>query len=240
MSFDPENKPDKAQLYQVLKSVAKLSYGDTVDLVIDRAVGQPVPHGTDWQRNYRSGAYDSVIAQITHRWVEKHHFALAHEVSPDIFPNTPERQWRKILDERADESRLRLVLVPSTFGVVQRESQLEKVKQVIKLGQRFCFELDSDSDGYAIALQGRGDHWNVIDLGVEGEAVGAIKQGMNRLPQLPNDQIDPIWEESDEGVTDFVLVTAATNRMPTEVSNLIKWINETESQLHCETVVLLR
>lgn len=117
MSFDAENKADKAQLYQALKAIAKLTYGDTVDLVIDRAMGQPIPHGDNWQCNYRRGEYDSTIAQITHRWVEKHHFKLAHEVAPDIFPNTPARQWRAILNERADETHLSLVLVPSTLGV---------------------------------------------------------------------------------------------------------------------------
>ncbi|MDO6591499.1 hypothetical protein DS901_09040 [Loktanella sp. D2R18] len=154
LSFDPENTDDKAQLYQALKAIAKLSYGDTVELLIDRAVGQPIPRGLGSTRNLRRGTYDSIVAQITHRWIEKHHFTLAHEVSPDIFPNTPARQWRKILDERTDEGRLSLVLVPSTLSVVQRESQLEKVKQVIKLGQRFCLELDSSNHGHAIGVGG--------------------------------------------------------------------------------------
>lgn len=240
MPFDPASKDDKAQLYRVLKAIAKLSYGDTVDLLIDSAVGQPVPHGDNWQRNYRRGEYDSVIAQTTHRWVEKHHFTLAHEVSPDIFPNTPTRQWRKILDERATSDGFNLVLVPSTFGVVQRDSQLEKVEQIIKLGQRFCFELDSHIDGYAIALQGRGDQWDVIGLGHEGEAVASVTVGRNRLPQLPNGQLDPISESSDEGITDFVMVVATNDQIPLETERLIPWVHNNGSNIYRRAVQLMR
>lgn len=237
MAFDPSTKADKAQLYQALKAIAKLSYDDTVDLVIDRAIGHAIPHGDNWQRNYRRGEYDATIAQIVHRWVEKHYFTVAHEVAADIFPNTPARQWRKILDKRTDDSRLNLVLVQSSLGVVQRESQFEAVKQVIKLGQRFCLELDSDIDGYAVALQGRGDQWNVIPLGLDGkQAVGAIKFGINRLPQLPNGQLDPIWEDSDEGITDFVVISAKADKIPLEIERQIKWVFDYDCAIYRSTI----
>lgn len=241
MPFDPTSKDDKAQLYQALKAIAKLTYGDTVDFVIDRAIGQPVPHGDNWQRNYRRGEYNSTIAQITYRWIEKHHFVVAHEIAPDIFPNTAARQWRAILNERADDTRLKLVLVPSTLGVIQRDSQLKAVDQVIKHGQRFCFELDSDNDGYAIALKGHGDRWEMIPLGMDGKsAVGQLQKGINRLPQDLQGNIDPISEDSDEGISDFVIITAATNRIPVEISHLIKWANENECALNRRVVRLDR
>ena len=240
MSFDAENKEDKAQLYQVLKAVAKLAYGDTVELVIDRAVGQPIPRGLGATRNLRRGEYDSLVAQITHRWVEKFHFTLAHEVAPDLFPNTPVRQWRKILNERAGETGFNLVLVPSTFGALQRESEMEKAEQVIKLGQKFCLKLESNIDCHAIALQGRGDHWNVIGLGDHKTASAVIQTGINHLPQLSNGQLDPLCENSDEGITDFVMITAATDRIPLEVERLIKWVNENECNIHLKVVKLER
>ena len=214
MPFDPTNKADKAQLYQVLKAIAKLGYGDTVDLLIDRAVGQPVPHGDNWQRNYRRGEYDSVIAQITHRWVETNHFTLAHEVAPDIFPNTPARQWRRVLDERADETKLRLMIVKPAFGIAKRKSQLGEVDQIIKWGQFFCLELDSEVEGYAVALQSQGEEWGVIPLGPNGKGTaGPIQQGVNYLPQDSEGNLDPLEEDSDEGLTDFVVITAKTDRI---------------------------
>lgn len=240
MSFDPTSKKDKAQLYQVLKTIAKLSYGDTVDLLIDKAVGQPVPHGDNWQRNYRRGEYDSAIAQIIYRWVEKHHFADAHQVAPDIFPDTPERQWGKILDERATPDGFKLELVTDGFGVVQRRSRLQEVQQVIKWGQSFCLTLNAASDGYALALQGRGDHWDVIELGENGSATVPIQQGINHLPKDANGEIDPLSENSDEGITDFVMIVAATDRIPQEVARLIILVNESECEVFRKVVCLKR
>ena len=241
MTFDPTSKDDKKQLYKVLKAVARLNYGDTIDLVIDRAIGQPIPHGPTWQRNYRRGEYDSVIAQITHRWVEKHHFTHAHKVGPDIFPDTPARQWRKILDKRADETHLRLMLVRSSFGIAKRKSQLDKVDQIIKWGQLFCLELDSETDCYAIAFQSRGDDWGVLSLGANGkDASGSIQKGINRLPQDNDGNLDPFEEDSDEGLTDFVVVTAKTDRIPMEIDRLIKWVNENECNIYRQTIRLTR
>jgi len=209
MTFDPTSKDDKKQLYKVLKAVARLNYGDTIDLVIDRAIGQPIPHGPTWQRNYRRGEYDSVIAQITHRWVEKHHFTL--------------------------------MLVRSSFGIAKRKSQLDKVDQIIKWGQLFCLELDSETDCYAIAFQSRGDDWGVLSLGANGkDASGSIQKGINRLPQDNDGNLDPFEEDSDEGLTDFVVVTAKTDRIPMEIDRLIKWVNENECNIYRQTIRLTR
>ncbi|WP_093996433.1 hypothetical protein [Octadecabacter ascidiaceicola] len=124
--------------------------------------------------------------------------------------------------------------------MVQRESQLEKVDQVIRFGQRFSLELNSSTDGHTIAFQGRGDQWNVVGLGDHETASTSIRAGINRLPQMPNGQIDPIWEENDEGITDFVMITAATDRIPLEVERLIKWVNENECNVHRKVVRLER
>jgi len=192
MTFDPTSKDDKKQLYKVLKAVARLNYGDTIDLVIDRAIGQPIPHGPTWQRNYRRGEYDSVIAQITH-------------------------------------------------GIAKRKSQLDKVDQIIKWGQLFCLELDSETDCYAIAFQSRGDDWGVLSLGANGkDASGSIQKGINRLPQDNDGNLDPFEEDSDEGLTDFVVVTAKTDRIPMEIDRLIKWVNENECNIYRQTIRLTR
>lgn len=236
MTFDPKSKSDKARLYPVLKALAGFDPRKTPEIIMDDAVGYPIPHGKDYTRNMRRGEINSTVAQIVHRWIEKHHFKLAHEISPEIFPDTPARRWRKILDDRATTESLSLLLVKSELGVVQRESQLERVQQVIKLGQRFCFELDSGAEGHALALQGRGDHWHVIEMGQDGDAVTGIQYGMNRLPRLANGKLDLIWEDSDEGITDFVLITTVTNRIPLDIDRLIRWVAENGCNIHWATV----
>ncbi|WJY21576.1 hypothetical protein QTA57_17915 [Fontisubflavum oceani] len=177
MSFDPKNKEHKAKLYPVLKALADLDPRKTPELIIDDAVGYPIARGTDYARNMRRGEINATFAKLTYDWLEMHHFDLAHRISPEIFPETVEQRWQRVLDERAVEGRLKLVLVPRTMGIVERESELRPVATTIRLGQRFCFELDCETEGYAIAIQGVRGQWHAITLGSKGDFGQAVKPG---------------------------------------------------------------
>lgn len=232
MAFDPKSKEHKAKLYPVLKALADLEPGKTPEMIMDQAVGYPIARGKDYTRNMRRGDINSTFAELTHQWLAKHHFDLAHRLSPEIFPETPNQRWQTILEERAQPDCLKLVLVPASMGIVERESQLKPVDKTIRLGERFGLELDSETDGYAISLQCVRGKWHNIPLGPDGETSLAIQAGINRLPQKEGCKLDPLSENQDEGQHAFVLVVAQTEDIPTGISNLITWVHDTPCDLH--------
>ena len=232
MSFDPKNKADKAKLYPVMKALADLDPRKTPELLMDDAVGYPVARGQDYVRNMRRGEIAATYAALIHQWLLEYHFDLAHRLAPEIFPETPEHRWQAILDERAISGRLRLVLVPLTMGIVERESQLKPADTTIRLGERFCFELDSETEGYAIAFQAVRGQWHNIPLGANGETNARIRSGQNRLPKRSDGQIDPLTENHDEGMHEFVLITAPIDDIPTSIQSLNTWVGDRSNTLH--------
>lgn len=232
MSFDPKKKTDKAQLYPVLKALADLDPRKTPELVMDEAVGYAVARGQDYVRNMRRGDISTAYAELIHQWLIEHHFDLAHRLSPDIFPEIPEQRWQAILDERARSDCFRLVLVPKTMGIVERESQLRPADITLRLGERFCFELESETEGHAVALQSVRGQWHNIPLGPEGGASATVQTGQNHLPTMPDEYLDPLTENHDEGLHEFVLVTAPTDDIPTDIKSLVTWVFEHLCDLH--------
>lgn len=233
MSFDPTNASHKAQLYPILKALADLDPRKTPELIMDDAVGYPIPHGKDYARNMRKGQIDKTFARLTYQWLMQYHFDLAHRISPQIFPDTPTKRWRQYLDEHAIKGHLTIQLVPSTMGIVQRDSALQTADDTLKLGQRFCLQLDSAVNDHAIALQGINDRWGVLELAPDRSAVAIIQQGINRLPRLSSGQIDPLSENGPEGLHEFVIVSALTRDIPTAVDQLIIWVHgDVERHLH--------
>ncbi|WP_208347482.1 hypothetical protein [Pseudaestuariivita rosea] len=199
---------------------------------MDEAVGYAIARGQDYTRNMRRGDINSTFADLTYHWLMEHHFDLAHRISPEIFPETPEQRWQAILDKRAITDRFRLVLVPQSLGIVQRKSQLKPAGTTLRLGQRFCFELDSEIEGYAVALQGVRGQWHSIPLGSDGSVIAPLKRGINQLPRTTDGTLDPLSENDDEGQHEFVLVTAQTQDIPSDIKNLITWVNDVSLQLH--------
>ncbi|KPD12642.1 hypothetical protein [Phaeobacter sp. 11ANDIMAR09] len=236
MSFDPKNKADKAKLYPVLKALADLDPRKTPELIMDDAVGYPVARGQDYVRNMRRGEIAVTYATLIHQWLTEHHFELARRLAPEIFPETPEQRWQAIVDERAISDRFRLVLVLVTMGIVERESHLKPADTIIRLGERFCFELDGEADGYAIAMQSVRGQWHNIPLGPNGRISAPIQSGQNRLPIMQDGKLDPLRENNDEGVHEFILITAQTADFPSSLTNLISWAADSQCKLHRVTV----
>ena len=162
MTFDPKNKADKAQLYPVLKALADLDPRKTPELIMDDAVGYPIARGTDDTRNMRRGEINATFAKLTYAWLERHHFDLAHRISPEIFPQTVEQRWQATLDAGARTTGLRIVPAKTAFGIVQRGEDIANAETSLKLGQSFLLELTNPADGHATALQRSRNQWNPI------------------------------------------------------------------------------
>lgn len=118
------------------------------------------------------------------------------------------------------------------MGIVERESRLKPVDTIIRLGERFCFELESESEGHAIAFQAVRGQWHNIPLGSNGEVSTPIEFGQNHLPKKPEGKIDPLAENHDEGMHEFVMITAPTDDIPTNPKSLNTWIADRPNTLH--------
>lgn len=235
MSFDPKNKAHKAKLYPVLKALADLDPRKTPELIMDDAVGYPVARGQDYVRNMRRGEIAATYAALIHQWLLEHHFDLSHRLAPEIFPETPEQRWQAIIDERAISYRFRLVLVPLTMGIVERESQLKPADTTIRLGERFCFELDSEIDGYAFAFQNVRCQWHNIPLGEQGKIGFPIESGQNRFPKTQDGQLDPLIEQHDIGAHTFILIVSEASDVPSKISHLETWVKAFKCSIHRAT-----
>jgi len=228
MSFDASNKSHKKQLYPIIKELADLSPHQSPELVIDQALGQPLARGKDYLSNVRKSDYAKSIASLRYTWLRNHHFDRAHRLAPDIFPETPAMRWRQIIDERAIEGALRIIPTKRDMGLVERADAVDPSMPTLKLGQRFHFELDSETSGTAIALQGLGDQWVAFPLIEDGTHALSITEGKNILPQKHNGSPDPIVENRDPGQHDFVLIVSKSETPPLTIEHQITWVNEKE------------
>ena len=224
----------------MLKALADLDPRKTPELIMDDAVGYPVARGQDYVRNMRRGEIAATYAALIHQWLLEHHFDLAHRLAPEIFPETPEQRWQTIVSEQAISDRFRFVLVPLTMGIVERESQLKPVDTTIRLGERFCFELDSEVEGYAVAFQAVRGQWHNIPLGPNGEVCALVQSGQNHLPKTPDGQVDPLTENHDEGMHEFVLITAPNDDIPTSIQSLNAWTSDNPNTLHHIAVLFVK
>ena len=240
MTFDPKNKADKAKLYPVLRALSDIDPRKTPELLMDEAVGYPVARGQDYVRNMRRGEIAAIYAALIHQWLLEHHFDLAHRLAPEIFPKTPEQRWQAIVDEKAISDRFRLVLVPLTVGIVERESQLKPADTTIRLGERFCFELDSEVEGSAVAFQAVRGQWHNIPLDANGETNARIQSGQNHLPKKTDGKLDPLTECDDEGLHQFVMISAPTDDIPTNIQSLNTWVADNPTFLHRITVQFVK
>lgn len=231
MSFDPKNKDHKAQLYRAVVAAAELA-NERFDTFLQTPFNPPWALAPNYRRNLQRGDYSAIRAQVLYDFLRDHHFAAAHREAPDIFPHTPAMRWQEILDERASEDSLKLVLVENSFGVVERTSKLRAVNTTIKLGQAFCLELTSDTGGHAIALQGLRGKWYAVEIGPDCEVVLPVQAGQTLLPQNENGHPDPISENNDLGEHEFVMVTSEVATIPMTVGRLVTWVGEVKCALH--------
>ena len=119
------------------------------------------------------------------------------------------------------------------MGVVQRASAVDATETTLKLGQRFYLELTSEVAGHAIALRGIRDQWHGIPLGCDGVMGAEVKVGVNVLPQAENGLPDPLVEQHDLGVHEFVVVVGAkSGEFPMEASKLVEWVLRSKCMIH--------
>ena len=182
-------KTDRAALYHVARAVADTT-NLSVEAIMEQAFGHKLMVGTDYLSNFRSGAIGRPKAKLIHAWIAEHHADTAHAVDSRLFPKSHTNAWADYLKNYAITGKLSLVRFDRSMGLVQRKRNQPDPDIVLKLGEEFCFHLDSDIKGHAVAFQMYQGILHPLPLGLEGEILTTIQQGEQFLPLDENGNPD--------------------------------------------------
>jgi hypothetical protein len=120
---------------------------------MDAALGRKALMGTDYMSTFRRGKIRKSYAKLIHGWIAGNCIEIANNIAPNLFPRPHTDAWTLYLAEHAIHGKLRIARFGrNTMGLVQRKKDLPKPDEVLKLGEEFCFHLDSDIEGYAVAF----------------------------------------------------------------------------------------
>ncbi len=196
----------RKQLYVATRAVADAG-NTTVEEIMDAALGRKALMGTDYLSTFRRGKIRKSYAKLIHGWIAENHIEIANGIAPELFPLPHTDAWDQYLAEHAIHGKLRIARFGrQSMGLVQRKKDQPKPDEVLKLGEEFCFHLDSDIDGYAVAFQEYKGVMHPLPLGVNGELQAQIQKGEQFLPLNMDGHPERLSEDSDLGGHRFIIV----------------------------------
>ncbi|WP_220750440.1 hypothetical protein [Jannaschia pagri] len=194
---------DRKQLYRALRAVADLS-NIHIEVLIIRAVGQDIVFGTDYISNFRRGNIAQARARKIHSWLSQNHWADVHEVVPDLFPAPEAGPWKRLIEERAQATGLKIQRLDQ-FGIVQRVRDSAEEITSLQLGTPFCFEIDAPRSGSAIMFQEHKGYWYPLPLSKDGTGLRCmVGAGINVVPHSGDSKPISLTENDDTGRHQFV------------------------------------
>ncbi|AUR08041.1 hypothetical protein [Phaeobacter inhibens] len=208
-------KADRAALYHVARAIADTT-NLTVEAIMEQAFGHKLMVGTDYLSNFRSGAIGRPKAKLIHAWLAEHHADTAHAVDPRLFPKTHADAWGDYLANHAIHGKLRIVRFDKSMGLVQRKRNQPKPDEILKLGEEFCFHLDSDVAGHTVAFQLYEGILHPLPLGLSDNSIAAVSMGEQFLPLDGKGFPEKLTEANDLGLHQFVIAVAEDEgKLPT-------------------------
>lgn len=216
------SKADRAALYHVARAIADTT-NQSVEAIMEQAFGHKLMVGTDYLSNFRSGAIGRPKAKLIHAWIAEHHVETANAVDPRLFPKQHTNAWADYLENHAKAGALQIARFDNSMGLVQRKRTQPVSQEVLKLGEEFCFRLDSEIEGCAVAFQMYEDTMHPLPLGLDGELTTKICAGEQFLPLDENGSPDKLSEICDLGqhrfvvaVNDDAIELPTTNKPPNQ------------------------
>ncbi len=176
-------KADRVALYHVARAVADTT-NLSVEAIMEQAFGHKLMVGTDYLSNFRSGAIGRPKAKLIHAWIAEHHAETAHTVDPRLFPKQHTDAWGDYLKNYAIQGKLSIVRLDKSMSLVQRKRNQPDPDEVLKLGEDFCFHLDSRIEGHAVAFQQYQGRWHPLPLGKKGGNATKVVKGTQYLPRV--------------------------------------------------------
>lgn len=150
---------------------------------------------------------------MIHAWIAENHAETAHAVDPRLFPKSHTDAWADFLADNAIHGKFRITRFDKSMGLVERKRKHPTPDVVLRLGEEFCFELDNDAEGYAVAFQIFNGTVHPLPIGANDELSIPLTHGTHLLPLNEAGRPDPLVEESDFGLHEFVIAVARTTAL---------------------------
>ncbi|MBI1494211.1 hypothetical protein [Halocynthiibacter styelae] len=209
-------KADRAALYHVARAIAD-STNLSVEAIMEQAFGHKLMVGTDYLSNFRSGTIGRPKAKLIHAWIAEHHAETACAIDPKLFPKPHTDVWADYLEHHAIHGKLSIARFDKSMGLVQRKRDQPIPDEVLKLGEEFCFHLDSGIKGHAVAFQIHKGTVHPLPLGPGCSLTVSIKKGEQFLPVDLDAKPEMLTETDDLGSHRFVvIVNDDVKRLPTQ------------------------
>ena len=223
MSGAERLEPTKA-LYRAFVTVAEHN-GINADLMLDKALGEAQERGIDYASNFRAGKISKVRARAIHLWLAQNHFEMVQAIAPELFPYRPVSAFQEFIDDDAVVGKLRVVRASATMGLVERSDEKRKHVQTLRLSEEFCFEIETEIAGIALAFQCYQDVWHPLPLGADMKRLKAdITAGVMVLPKTAGGKPIALQENNDAGNHQFAIIVSENRSVPYEPDELIKAI----------------
>lgn len=200
-------KDDRAALYHVARAVADTT-NLSVEAIMEQAFGHKLMVGTDYLSNFRSGTIGRPKAKLIHAWIVENHAETAHAVEPRLFPKQHTDAWGDYLERHAVTGKLRIARFDKSMRLVRRKLNQSNPDEILKLGEEFCFELDNDTIGYAVAFQLYKGAMHPLPLGLNEEPTTNVYAGTQFLPVREDGIPEKLTETDDLGQHLFTIFVA--------------------------------
>jgi hypothetical protein len=212
-------EPNK-QLYKALMEV-KAIIRRPIDLMMDDAFGEPNTTGTDYISNFRRGNIAAGKAMMIHRWLAENHFEIAQKAAPDLFQFNPKSVWEQFLEKHTIAGRLRILRLKQSMGLVERDDEAKPVGETLRLTQRFCFELETEINGVALAFQKHKGTWHSFPLGADKRNLwGSVTRNPQMLPHKADGSMIGLQENDDAGDHQFAVIVSEDRKLPSDMRKL--------------------
>lgn len=183
MAFDPHKSTldERKALYPVCKAIKnelEITWGEFFRR-------SRLAVGLKFEDNLRKGNIGTKKYVILHEWVVTHHLQEGVRHAPVIFDASQLSNWDNFLEQNgiwhhADVHPL------EEFGLTTQSHSQPKSKTHLRLGQNYCFWINSALAGSLIALENYKGSWYPMPLGVDGISfIIPAQEGEQLLPLDP-------------------------------------------------------
>lgn len=205
MDFDwlSATHEERRTLYRHVKPLVDRRFGGNWTRFYADIPGHVAPGGHGDQDNFRAGRIARKRAAAIFDWIEAHYPAEAEAIAAALGAgNVSSSTWDDFLQCNGTYGRLHIAMLDETSRNIVAFAARTRVER-IRLGQAFCFVLDSASAGTALALQAVDGKWYPLPLRAES-ITASVATGQQFLPRDPaTNKPLPLAEDSHLGTHGF-------------------------------------
>lgn len=202
---------ERRALYRVVKRLLD-EEGLSWNQLYDDALGREFRPGHGYEDNFRAGRISRKVAHRIHAWLRGQHPAHAMRLDRmlGVAVSGEAHTWDRFLEKHGEYGRLSVVPLPDpALTIVAFATLKPKPEATLRLGEPFCFMLDSPIAGTALALQSIGTDWHSLPLSEDALTVPVVS-GRQFLPRLPGtDSPLPLAEQTHLGPHGFLILIGA-------------------------------